>query len=151
MRPEQTPLIVGRVFTRGIGGEVFSYRPPDGGCLACLEAVLERTRFRDGVREIDLVSEKEREQLYGLNPKEIKDSPGLAVDIGFITSFHVRFVLEALATLAPQRPKFLVPLDENYLVWGNGLSIRSKKPSKYKESLCSRKDGCLICGGGNEA
>ena len=33
------PFVVGRVFTRGIGGEVFAYRPPDGGCLACLEVV----------------------------------------------------------------------------------------------------------------
>ena len=147
----QTPLIVGRVFTRGIGGEVFSYRPPDGGCLACLEAVLERTRFRDGVREIDLVSEKEREQLYGLNPKEIKDSPGLAVDIGFITSFHVRFVLEALATLAPQRPKFLVPLDENYLVWGNRAVHPFKKTFEIQRITLQPQDGCLICGGKNEA
>ena len=31
----QTPFVVGRVFTRGIGGEVFAYRPGQGGCLAC--------------------------------------------------------------------------------------------------------------------
>ena len=44
------PFVVGRVFTRGIGGEVFAYRPPDGACLACLEAKLERTQFREGIR-----------------------------------------------------------------------------------------------------
>ena len=27
-----TPFVVGRVFTRGIGGEVFAYRPGEGGC-----------------------------------------------------------------------------------------------------------------------
>src|SRR5713101_8255089 len=27
------PFVVGRVFTRGIGGEVFCYRPPGGACL----------------------------------------------------------------------------------------------------------------------
>ena len=42
------PFVVGRVFTRGIGGEVFAYRPPDGACLACLEAALQRTPFRAG-------------------------------------------------------------------------------------------------------
>ena len=147
----QTPFIVGRVFTRGIGGEVFSYRPPDGGCLACLEGALQRTKFRDGVREIDLVSEEEREQLYGLNPKEIKDSPGLAVDIGFITLFHARFVFEALATAAPQRPKFLVPLSENYVVWGNRAVRPFKKNFEMQRITLQPQDGCLVCGGENEA
>src|SRR5882724_3445403 len=55
----EIPFVVGRVFTRGIGGEVFSYRPQSGGCLACLESVLQRTQFREGVREIDLASEEE--------------------------------------------------------------------------------------------
>src|SRR5713101_3490629 len=57
------PFVVGRVFTRGIGGEVFSYRPGEGGCLACLEGRLERTQYREGIREIDLVSEEEREKM----------------------------------------------------------------------------------------
>ena len=30
----RTPFVVGRVFTRCIGGEVFAYRPGEGGCLA---------------------------------------------------------------------------------------------------------------------
>ena len=147
----QTPFVVGRVFTRGIGGEVFSYRPSDGGCLACLEGVLERTQFRDGVREIDLVSDEEREQLYGLNPKEIKDSPGLVVDIGFITSFHVRFVLEALANAVSPRPKFMVPIDENYVVWGNRAVRPFKKNFELQRITLQPQDDCLVCGGNNEA
>jgi hypothetical protein len=74
----------------------FAYRP-GGVCLACLEAVLERTQFREGIREIDLVSEEEREKVYGMEIPEIKDSPGLVVDIAFITSFHARYVLDAIA------------------------------------------------------
>ena len=69
------PFVVGRVFTRGIGGEVFAYRPPGGACLACLEAKLERTPFREGIREIDLVSEEVREKVYGMEIAEIKDFP----------------------------------------------------------------------------
>ena len=61
-----TPFTVGRVFTRGIGGEVYSYRPQKGGCLACLERLLERSQYRDGVREIDLVSKEERQKVYDL-------------------------------------------------------------------------------------
>lgn len=147
----QTPFIIGKVFTRGIGGEVFVYRPSEGGCLACLEQVLERTRFRDGVREIDLVSDEEREQLYGLNPQEIKDSPGLAVDIGFIALFHSRFVLEALAAAAPERPKFLVPIDENYIVWGNRAVHPFKKNFEMQRISLRPQEGCLVCGGDDEA
>ena len=146
----QTPFVVGKVFTRGIGGEVFSFRPGEGGCLACLEGVLERTRFRDGVREIDLVSEEEREQLYGLNPQEIKDSPGLAVDIGFISLFHVRYVLEALARLAPERPKFLPTISENYVVWGNRAVDPFNRNFELQRISLQQQDGCLICGDGNE-
>ena len=68
----QTPFTAGRVFTRGIGGEVYAYRPGTGGCLACLEGVLERTQFRDGVREIDLTTEEDRQKVYDLEIEEIK-------------------------------------------------------------------------------
>lgn len=147
----QTPFVVGKVFTRGIGGEVFSFRPEEGGCLACLEAVLERTRFRDGVREIDLVSEEEREQLYGLKPQEIKDSPGLAVDIGFIALFHVRYVLETLARSAPQRPQFLPIISENYVVWGNRAVYPFNRNFELQRINLHQQEGCLICGDGNDS
>lgn len=141
----KTPFVVGRVFTRGIGGEVFTYNPEGGGCLACLEHTLERTQFRDGVKEIDLVSDEEREQVYGLEPKEIKDSPGLSVDIGFITSFHTRFALDALAELAPSRPKFLTPLTVNYLVFGNRAIHPFTKNFEIQRIKLHPRDGCMVC------
>lgn len=144
------PFVVGKVFTRGIGGEVFAFRPDESGCLACLEGVLERTKFRDGVREIDLASEEEREKMYGLNPQEIKDSPGLAVDIGFITLFHVRYVMEALARLAPQRPKFLPTIPENYVVWGNRAVHPFNKNFELQRISLQQQKGCLVCGDVND-
>lgn len=146
----QIPFVVGRVFTRGIGGEVFSYRPSESGCLACLENVLNRTKFRDGIREIDLASEEDREKMYGLNPHEIKDSPGLAVDIGFITHFHTRYVMDAMARLAPQWPAFLPAIPENYLVWGNRPIHPFKKNFELQRIALHPQEGCLVCGGGNE-
>src|SRR5262249_43346721 len=113
------PFVVGKVFTRGIGGEVFAFRPQIGGCLACLESFLQRTPYREGVREIDLVSEEEREKVYGMEIAEIKDSPGLGVDISFITAFHTRYVLDAIARGLTERPKYLELIEQNYLVWGN--------------------------------
>lgn len=146
----ETPFVVGKVFTRGIGGEVFAFRPREGGCLACLEGVLERTRFRDGVREIDLASEEERERMYGLDPHEIKDSPGLSVDIGFITLFHVRYVMEALARLALKRPKFLPIITENYVVWGNRAVHPFSKNFELQRITLRQQEGCRVCGEAND-
>ncbi len=141
----KTAFVVGRVFTRGIGGEVFSYRPGESGCLACLETVLERTQYRDGVREIDLLSEEERDKLYGLEANEIKDSPGLNVDIAFITCFHTRFVLDAIARTLPERPKHLPPIESNYVVWGNRPIHPFNKHFQLQRIALTPQEGCLVC------
>ncbi|TSA19391.1 ThiF family adenylyltransferase [bacterium] len=141
----RTPFVVGRVFTRGIGGEVFSYRPKNGGCLACLERVLERTKFRNGIREIDLVSQAERDLMYGLEVSEIKDSPGLNVDISFITSFHTRFVLESIAATLAERPKYMEPIPENYLVWGNRPSHPFDRHFQIQRITLDPQEGCQVC------
>jgi len=141
------PFIVARVFTRGIGGEVFAYRPGEGGCLACLEATLERTTFREGVKEIDLVSEEEREKVYGMEIEEIKDSPGLAVDIGFISSFHTRFVLDAIGRGLKERPKFLLPIEENYLIWGNRPVHPFNRHFHLQRITLAALDTCSVCSG----
>jgi molybdopterin/thiamine biosynthesis adenylyltransferase len=145
----KTAFVIGKVFTRGIGGEVFAYRPGEGGCLACLEVALERYRYRDGVREIDLVSDEVREKLYGLEISEIKDSPGLNVDISFITCFHTRFVLDAIARTLPERPKFLQPIENNYLVWGNRPVHPFTKHFELQRISVHPQQGCLICGIGD--
>jgi molybdopterin/thiamine biosynthesis adenylyltransferase len=141
----RTPFVVGRVFTRGIGGEVFAYRPGEGGCLGCLEMLLERTQYRDKVREIDLVSEEEREAMYGLPLAEIKDSPGLNVDIAFITNFHTRFVLEAIARRLPERPKNMEPIQANYLAWGNRPVHPFDRHFQIETMILPAIDGCKVC------
>jgi hypothetical protein len=139
------PFVVGRVFTRGIGGEVFAYRAPSGACLACLEGLLQRTRFREGIKEIELVSEEERDKVYGMEISEIKDSPGLAVDISFITSFHTRFVLDAIARRLKEAPKYLNLMDENYIVWGNRPIHPFKKNFELQRIEFSAQEQCAVC------
>jgi len=141
----KVPFVVARVFTRGIGGEVFSYRPELGGCLACLEKVLERTQYRNGVKEIDLVSEKDRELMYGMEIAEIKDSPGLIVDISFITAFHTRFILDAIAASLPERPKYMQSIPENYIVWGNRPTHPFSKHFQIQRITLNPQEGCQIC------
>ncbi len=139
------PFVVGRVFTRGIGGEAFAYRPGTGGCLACLETALARTTFREGIKEIDLVSEEEREKVYGMEMDEIRDSPGLSLDISFITSFHARFVLDAIARGLPERPKYLIPIAENYIVWGNRPVHPFNKHFHLQRIDLTPQVNCAVC------
>jgi len=147
----KTPFIVGRVFTRGIGGEVFSYRPGEGGCLGCLEMTLQRSKYREGVREIDLVSEEEREKMYGMEVSEIKDSPGLNIDISFITAFHARFTLDAIARKLKEPPKYLAPIEANYIVWGNRPVHPFTKDFEMQRMTLHAQDGCKICSNGVHA
>lgn len=140
------PFVVARVFTRGIGGEVFSYRGGETACLACLEKTLERSKFRDGVREVDLVTEEERNRMYGMEVAEIKDSPGLNVDIAFITSFHTRFALDAIAAGMAARPRYLFPIEHNYIVWGNRPVHPFDKDFQLQRIAVHRQEGCLVCG-----
>ena len=141
-----TSFTVGRVFTRGIGGEAYAYRNGTTGCLACLEGFLQRTRFRKGVREIDLATEEERQKVYDLEIEEIKDSPGLAVDIGFIAAFHTRLTLDALGDAAPERPKFMTPLPQNYFVWGNRTVPPFSKSFELQRMFLRPLEGCMVCG-----
>jgi len=141
----EVPFVVGRVFTRGIGGEVFSYRPDSGGCLACLESFLQRTSYREGIREIDLVSDEERKKIYGMEISEIKDSPGLSVDISFIAAFHARFVLDAIARRLKNIPQYLKLIDENYLVWGNRPTHPFKKHFQLQRFMLDRQENCTLC------
>lgn len=141
----ETPFVVGRVFTRGIGGEAFAYRPGEGGCLACLEQALERTTFRQGIREVDLATAEEREEMYGLPVAEIKDSPGLNVDISFITSFHTRLVLDAIARRLPERPKNMEPIKDNYVIWGNRPVHPFKKHFQVQPLFMHALTECKVC------
>jgi len=113
--------------------------------LACLESVLQRTQYREGVREIDLVSEEEREKVYGMEIPEIKDSPGLAIDISFIASFHSRFVLDAIARQLSERPKYMSLIDENYVVWGNRPVHPFNKHFQVQRITLDPQENCAVC------
>lgn len=141
----QKPFVVARVFTRGIGGEAFAYRPGTGGCLACLETFLQRTTFREGIKEIDLVSEEEREKVYGMEIEEIKDSPGLSLDISFITSLHARYVLDTIARGLKERPKYLIPIDENYVIWGNRPVHPFNRHFHVQKVDLTPQENCGVC------
>ena len=139
------PFVVGRVFTRGIGGEAFRYMPSGGACLACLEAFLERSSLRQNVREIDLISDEERDAIYGLDVAEIKDSPGLCTDISFICSIHSRLALDILARQITPPPKYFIPIEENYIVWGNRPVHPFNRHFQVQRMMLDPQESCAVC------
>jgi hypothetical protein len=76
---------------------------------------------------------------------EIKDSPGLAVDIAFITSFHTRYVLDAIARRLSDRPKYLDPIEENYLIWGNRPDHPFTRPFQLQRIALTPQVQCAVC------
>lgn len=142
---EGVPHVTARVFTRGIGGEVFAYWPEEGGCLACLENRLERSQYRIGIKEVDLVSDEEREKMYGMEIPEIKDSPGLNVDISFITNFHTRYALDAIARQLPTRPQYMLPIEKNYIIWGNRPITPFTRNFELQSMKLHPQEDCQVC------
>jgi molybdopterin/thiamine biosynthesis adenylyltransferase len=97
------PFVLGSVFRRGVGGEVYAYIPGRTGCYRCLEIVAEQM----GVNvEADLTalgpSETEEQRIYGLGQEEYKES-GLSIDIGLISAYHARLAMAALIGWASDR------------------------------------------------
>ena len=91
------------------------------------------------------MTEEVREQVYGMEIAEIKDSPGLAVDISFITSFHTRFALDAIGRGLSERPKYLTPIEENYIIWGNRPQHPFKKNFQLQRIEISPQEQCAVC------
>ncbi len=84
--------------------------------------------------------------MYGMEIAEIKFS-GLNVDIAFISAFHTRFVLEAIA-YSSQVTKFLQPIDVDYIVWGNRPIHPFKKHFEIQRMTLHPQEECLVCGKG---
>jgi hypothetical protein len=103
--------------------------------------------YREGIRELDLVSEEEREKVYGMEIAEIKDSPGLIVDISFIAAFHTRFVLDCIARALQEKPKYFTPINENYLIWGNRPVHPFNKHFQLQRIQLDSQEQCAVCSG----
>ena len=85
--------------------------------------------------------------MYGMGILEIKDSPGLNVDISFITCFHTRFVLDSIALSIKERPQYMIPIKENYIVWGNRGTPPFKKNFEIQRITLMPQEGCKVCSG----
>lgn len=139
----KVPFVAGKVFNKGIGGEVYRYIPEKTGCLACLEMCLKR----EGTRPIDDLNEEERQQIYQMDIEELKKSPGLAIDIAFIPLLHSRMILDTALQMLGHKP--FPYIDSNYVIWNNH-GVKPLKASIYAERYTMKSvPKCRICNGGN--
>ena len=86
--------------------------------------------------------------MYGMEIPEIKDSPGLNVDISFITNFHTRYALDSIARGLLERPKNMEAIDANYVVWGNRPVHPFTKHFQLQRIAVSPLAACKVCAGG---
>lgn len=146
---ENIPVVFGKVFKKGIGGEVYRYIPGKTGCLACLEAFLQGTGMLYGSAPEDDLNENDWEEIYGMSEIELKTSPGLSIDIDFITLLHARLALD---TLLNGRNSHLPSISANYIVWSNRPVAPFKAHFDREFYLVHPRNDCLVCGmkGGNK-
>jgi hypothetical protein len=76
---------------------------------------------------------------------EIKDSPGLAVDISFITSFHTRLFLDSIGRQQQELPKYLNLMNENYIVWGKRPVHPFNKHFQLQWIELTPQEECAVC------
>ncbi len=137
------PFVAGKVFNKGIGGEVFRFIPGKSGCLSCLEICLNR----EGTRAIDDLNNEEKQQIYQMGIDELKKTPGLAIDIAFIPLIHARMILDT--ALQMLEVKSLPYITSDYIIWNNH-AIKPLKASLYPEKfLQAPVPTCNVCRGGD--
>lgn len=138
----EKPLVVGKVFHEGIGGEVFTSIPNVTGCLNCLEEFLSRID-RNGISIYDHMSEEEKQDIYSKDIDDIKNEPGLYLDMSFIPLLMARKVLEVAYYLTGNIKDFKkIP---NYLIWSNHAVPPFKKALHLEKFFLDPQDKCLAC------
>lgn len=136
------PMLVGKVFHEGIGGEVFSYIPGVSGCLNCLELFLGRID-RKGIAIEDHMTDEEKNDIYAKNITDIKDAPGLYLDMAFIPLLMARKVLEVAYYLNGNISDMTnIP---NYLVWSNHAVRPFKKALNLEKFFLEPQEACTVC------
>ena len=131
------PCVTGAVFRKGIGGDVYTYKPGKTGCYSCMESFAARSGFELPDTDPELTDE-ERDRIYGLEDRAFVAS-GLSIDIGFIALLHARM---ALNVLLEGTESSIPTIEENWVVFDNRPRPRAKQYAK----MPVQKDCPIQCG-----
>ncbi len=139
------PFVLGMVFRRGVGGMVFRYIPNETGCYYCLNMFAKKNGLIVSSLETERTNHTE-EEIYGLGLERFKKSPGLSIDIGFISLIMARLALD---TLLKDVDTDLPKIRSNLIVFSN----RHSEEFGFKKTFCAThfllkpQEGCMVCGG----
>lgn len=136
------PFVIAKVFNKGIGGEVYRYLPNETGCLCCLETFLDRIDL-SGVSIKDTLTKEEKQEIYKRDIKELKNAPGLILDIAFIPLLLSRLVLDTVLQLIETEP--FPYIEHNYLIWSNHAVQPFNLPVSMQRVFLHQNDECKVC------
>jgi|GEM_PF-6663958 len=141
----RTPMVLAMVFRRGIGGMVFRYEPGACGCFNCLYEFAQANGLFLDEADIEPAG-RSREEVYGLGLDAFKKSPGLSIDIGFISLIMARLALDALV---PDTARLDFPRLSSNLVTFATRPDPAHGMRKFFDATHFRlhpQRGCPVCG-----
>jgi len=139
-RQAQTPILVGGVYTRGTGGEVFFVDPKQGPCYMCFAMIL---------RDVEKPKAGQGNFNYGLPPDEVRAEPGLGIHVGRVALLAADWAMRFLIN----DPKVLKPYSHNLAVIANEeMEIGESKgkpvilpPGGVYWMTIGQQKGCSVC------
>ncbi len=137
LRYAGVPVVVGGVYEKGVGGEVYYVDPEEGPCYSCFNTYLGKA--------VEAETVLERRNLYGMAPDQIDGVPALVMDINRIATITAEFALKKLMQETSRLDKRV-----NLVIFSNTerLTIsKDKHLSKYQSQWIAvpKLNGCLVC------
>jgi molybdopterin/thiamine biosynthesis adenylyltransferase len=131
------PMILGGVYEKGFGGEVFRIVPGETACYDCIRMSLDREGIGDEPRKAgagDYTDDL---------TKDGSPQPGMGIDVGFVALIQAKM---ALATLLRGRRGETSDIDSNAIIWGNRPHPHLfERPLTCLYCHIARREDCLTC------
>ena len=138
LREAGVPFLVGGVYQKGSGGEVFFVHNHDGPCYAC---------FAHYLREIEPNVDAKVD--YGLDPQEVKAEPGLGVHVGRVAvataDWALRFLLGSTGNFSGLPGNLLIVANDEMEIGTDRNGPVILKPGEGKWLTIRRVETCLVC------
>lgn len=139
LRELAVPFLVGGVYEKGVGGEVFFVAPESGPCYACFAS-----KLRDSEPAVDVKVD------YGMDPQEVRAQPGLGVHVARVAvataDWALRLIIANTDILKGLPGNLLIVANDEMEIGsdskGNPVVLQS---GMGKWIQIKRIQSCLVC------
>lgn len=139
LRELAVPFLVGGVYEKGVGGEVFFVAPESGPCYACFAS-----KLRDSEPVVDVNVD------YGMDPQEVRAQPGLGVHVARVAvaaaDWALRLIIANTDILKNLPGNLLIVANDEMEIGsdskGNPVVLQS---GMGKWLQIKRIQSCLVC------